>query len=106
MVVDLPDLELDGSAGQERTAHLGGHAGCSLGLAGDQISDQHAAGEAEGAQALDDGLVELHVFRVVRIHMDQVGVTGQAVQQVLGLTDVIVLGVVRRPRCSPARGPG
>ena len=74
MIVDLPDLELDCRAGKKRAAHLRCHTGRPLRLSGDQLADQHAAGESEGAQSLHDGLVELHVPGILGIDVDQVRV--------------------------------
>ena len=94
VVGHLPDLGLDRSAGQQGAGHLGGHPGGALRLAGDELVDHHAAGKAKGAQALDDGLVELHVLGVLRVHVDEVGVAGEAVEEVLHLGDIVVHGIV------------
>lgn len=101
----LPEVELDGGVGVEDGLHGREHPSQLLRVAGEELGGGQAADVAVGAQVMDERPVQAPAHGNVPVHVDEVRVAGEAVEQVLRRADVVVddkVGVPLRDGAGPA----
>ena len=86
----LPEVELDGGVGVENGLHGREHPGQLLRVAGEELGGGQAADVAVGAQVMDERPVQAPADGNVPVHVDEVRVAGEAIEQVLRRADVVL----------------